>query len=277
MPDAATGQERKRLPPWTWALIGIAVAALIIGMVLKTTGHLPALGGNPPVSLVESGRAYLESGDLSSAIADLTAAVSADPEDSQAHFLLGQAYNRNGDLLKAADEFRAVVEIDPDNAAAHHNLGVTYFQLQDPSAAVAEFNAALTVDPDDADTHYQLGATYLVLSLSASADTGPELVADAVNEFERALNLRENMPEALIGMANIRIQEGNYSAAIDMLKLALGQIPNSPEAHYALAEAYARSGQLDSACDTYDKFLKLDPPEAWQSQAQQQMSAVGCE
>lgn len=277
MPDSATRRERKGLPTWAWALIGLAVVILAVGTVLKTTGKLPAAGRPSPTSLVESGRAYLDANDLSSAIVDLTAAVAADPNDSQAHFLLGQAYNRNSDLLKAADEFRTVVEIDPNNAAAHHNLGVTYFQLQDPSAAIAEFNAALAVDPDDADTHYQLGATYLVLSLSASPDTGPGLVADAVTEFERALSLRENMPEALIGMANIRIQEGNYAAAIEMLRAAIDQIPDSPEAHYALAEAYVRSGQLDSACDTYDKFLKLDPPEAWQSQAQQQMSAVGCE
>lgn len=277
MPDTATRREHKELPTWAWALIGLVVVILAIGAILKATGNLPGLGKPSPTSLVESGRAYLEADDLSSAIADLTAAVAADPDDSQAHFLLGQAYNRNGDLLKAADEFRTVVAIDPDNAAAHHNLGVTYFQLQDPGAAIAEFNAALAVDPDDADTHYQLGATYLVLSLSASTDTGPGLVADAVAEFERALSLKENMPEALIGMANIRIQEGNYPAAIEVLGAAIDQIPDSPEAHYALAEAYARNGQIDSACDTYDKFLKLDPPEAWQSQAQQQMSAVGCD
>ncbi|MCJ7736753.1 MAG: tetratricopeptide repeat protein, partial [Anaerolineae bacterium] len=193
------------------------------------------------------------------------------------HHNLAGVLKRKGQLQQAAQHYQESIKIDPNNAAAHHNLGVTYFQLQDPSAAIAEFNAALAVDPDDADTHYQLGATYLVLSLSASPDTGPGLVADSVTEFERALSLRENMPEALICIANIRIQEGNHAAAIEMLRAAIDQIPDSPEALYALAEAYVRSGQLDSACDTYDKFLKLDPPEAWQSQAQQQMSAVGCE
>jgi len=277
MPDIATRDEHKGLPTWAWVVIGLAAALVIVGIVLKTTGNLPAWGKPAPTNLVESGRAYLNAGDLVAAITDLTAAIAAAPDDSQAHFLLGQAYNQNGDLLKAADEFRTVVELDPNNAAAHHNLGVTYFQLQDPSAAIAEFNAALAVDPDDADTHYQLGATYLVLSLSASADTGPDLVADAVAEFEQALSSRENMPEALIGIANIRIQEGDYPVAIEMLMAAIDQIPDSSEAHYALAEAYARSGQIDSACDTYEKFLKLDPPDAWQSQARQQMSAVGCE
>ncbi|MCJ7737042.1 MAG: tetratricopeptide repeat protein, partial [Anaerolineae bacterium] len=106
MPDSATRRERKRLPTWTWALIGLAVVILAVGTVLKTTGNLPAADRPSPTSLVESGRAYLEANDLSSAIVDLTAAVAADPNDSQAHFLLGQAYNRNSDLLKAADEFR---------------------------------------------------------------------------------------------------------------------------------------------------------------------------
>jgi len=273
----SAARHQHRPPIWAWILVGLAVVVLIAGIILRATDNLPVPGKSATNSLVDSGRAHLEAGDFPAAISDLTAAVAKIPNDSQAHFLLGQAYNRSGDPLKAADEFQAVLEIDPENAAAHHNLGVTYFQLQDASAAIAEFNAALEVDPDNADTHYQLGATYLVLSLSRSADTSTELVAQAISEFELALSLREDMPEALIGMANIQIQEGNYADAIEMLLRAIEQVPDSPEAHYALAEAYARGGQVARACDVYKKFLDLNPPTTWGSRAREQMSAIGCE
>ena len=230
--------------------------------------------------LLESGRAHLEAGEYAEAIADLEAAVEADPGSSEAYFCLGQAYNQTGDLMKAADEFRTVIALDPDKAAAaHHNLGVTYFQLQEPGAAVAEFQAALELDPDDPDSHYQLGATYLVLALSGADLTtlpDPQLLEQAVAEFETALELKENMPEALIGMGNVYIQQGDYAAAIDTLQRAIEQIPDSPEAYYALGEAYARSGDTAGACEAYSSFLALDPPSNWRIQGEQAMTSLGC-
>jgi tetratricopeptide (TPR) repeat protein len=228
--------------------------------------------------LLESGSAHLEASEYAEAIAVLEAAVEMDPGSSEAHFLLAQVYNRTGDLLKAADEFRTVLALDPDNAAAHHNLGVTYFQLQDPIAAAAEFNAALKLDPDDADTHYQLGATYLVQALSGgdpAAPVDPQLLEQAVAEFEAALESRTDMPEALIGMANVFIQQADYAAAIKALQRAIEQTP-APEAYYALGEAYARSGDTAGACEAYSRFLELDPPATWRAQGEQSMTALGC-
>jgi len=89
--------------------------------------------------------------------------------------------------------------------------------------------------------------------------------------------LEENMPEALIGMGNIYIQQANYPAAIETLTQALQQVPTSPEAHYALANAYAQNGDVAQACETFQRFIDLNPPAAWQTEAQNAMSALGCE
>ncbi len=231
-------------------------------------------------AMVESGRAYLEAGDYGEAIDALEAAAEQAPKDSDAHFLLGQAYNQNGELSKAADAFRKVLELEPDNAAAHHNLGVTYYQLQDLQSAIDEFEKALDADPDDPDTHYQMGATYLTLALSGSeslSPADPELLEQATEEFNTALALRENMPEALIGLGNVHLQRGNHGAAIEALEQAIESVPESREGHYALASAYAQSGDIERACETYETFLSLDPPAAWKDQAEQAMTSLGCE
>ncbi|MDY6878195.1 MAG: tetratricopeptide repeat protein [Chloroflexota bacterium] len=251
------------------------VAALCVLVLVACQGEATGMD-----DLLESGRAHLEAGEYAEAIADLEAAIEADPDNSEAYFLLGQAYNQTGDLMKAADEFRTVIALDPDKAAAaHHNLGVTYFQLQEPGAAVAEFQAALELDPDDPDSHYQLGAAYLVLALSGADLTtppDPQLLEQAIAEFETALELRENMPEALIGMGNVYIQQGDYAAAIDTLQRATEQMPDSPEGYYALGEAYARSGDTTGACEAYTSFLTLDPPPNWRAQGEQAMASLGC-
>ena len=90
----------------------LAAWAMFVRQTPGTPGGVEGAGG-----LAESGRAHLDAGEYEAAIADLEAAIEADPGDSEAHFMLGQAYNRTNDLLNAADEFRTVIALDPDNAA----------------------------------------------------------------------------------------------------------------------------------------------------------------
>jgi tetratricopeptide (TPR) repeat protein len=230
--------------------------------------------------IVESGRTYLESGEYEKAIEELESAVEQAADDSDARFLLGQAYNQAGQLEEAAEEFRKVLELSPESAAAHHNLGVTYYQLQDLQSAVNEFETALAIDPDDPDTHYQLGATYLTLAFSGSASASavdPELLDQATEEFSAALELKQGMPEALIGLGNVHIQQGDYEAATATLQQAIESLPDSREAYYALGGAYAQSGNIDKACETFKHFLTLDPPVNWRAQAEQTMAALACD
>jgi len=260
-------------------LIVLVVVGLFVFLRQPSIPGTSSMDGEDIGALLASGQAYFEAGEYSKAIADLEAVVEANPKNSEAYFLLGQAYNRTSALMKAADAFNTVISLDPDNAAAHHNLGVTYYQLQDPSAALPQFQAALALDPEDADTHYQLGATYLTLALPADQMAPPnaELLSKAIAEFEEALALREGMPEALIGIGNVYLQQANYDAAIEALKQALNNAPKSPEANYALASAYAQSGDVETACETYQQFLDLNPPAIWKSQAEQAMMILGCE
>ncbi len=237
-------------------------------------------GAEDVEEILESSRTHLEAGEYEKAVTELETAVEEAPDSSDAHFLLGQTYHQTGELLKAVDEFNEVLKIDPESAAAHHNLGVTYFQLQNPGAAVAEFQKALELDPDDPDTHYQLGATYLVLALPTTDPTAPpdpQLVEQATDEFETALELKENMSEALIGLGNVYIQQRDYASAIETLQQVVEQAPDSLQAYYALGEAYAQSGDAASACEAYDRFLELSPPPSWQSRAEEIRVALGCQ
>ncbi|MGD2105959.1 MAG: tetratricopeptide repeat protein, partial [Anaerolineae bacterium] len=105
----------------------------------------------------------------------------------------------------------------------------------------------------------------------------PQLLQQATEEFETALELRENMPEALIGLGNVHLQQGEYQVAIELLKKAIESVPDSREAHFALAGAFAQSGSIEDACETYSHFLSLDPPATWKTQAEQMMASLGCE
>jgi tetratricopeptide (TPR) repeat protein len=85
------------------------------------------------------------------------------------------------------------------------------------------------------------------------------------------------MPQALIGLGNVYVQQRDFEAAIEALEEAIELAPDSPEAYYALGGAYAQSGDTESACETYSRFLELDPPANWKAQAEQTMAALGCQ
>jgi tetratricopeptide (TPR) repeat protein len=251
-----------------------------IGMLALLVGCQGVAQPQDIDAIVQSGRAYLESGEYDKAISELEGAIEQAGGDIDAHFLLGQLYSQDGQLEKAADEFRKVLELNPEHAAAHHNLGVTYYQLQDLQSAIYELETALEIEPDDPDTHYQLGATYLTLAVSGSTSApavDPEFLSQATEAFNAALELREGMPEALIGLGNVSIQQGDFESAIETLQQAIESLPDSREAYYGLAEAYAQSGNIDKACETYKHFLTLDPPANWRAQAEQIMAALACD
>lgn len=254
-----------------WLVLGLPALAL-----LSCSGEAAA---TEPFDPLEAGRTHLDAGEYAEAIVDLQAAVEADPDGSEPHFLLGKAYFQAGYLNEAADEFRAVLALDPNSAPAHHNLGVTYLQLGIPGAAVSEFEAALELDPDDPTTHYQLGMAYLILAFPSQDPSIPpnaQSLELAAAEFEVALELEADMPEALIGMGRVYIEQGRYAEAVELLQRAVEQLPSSPEAHYALAEAYALNGEIERACETYARLLELTLPPELRSHVEQQMDASEC-
>lgn len=70
----------------------------------------------------EIGFLELRAGRNAEAQADLARAVSLDPMDWHAHFLLGHAHRRLGDRDEARSAWRRVLEIRPDFQPAHEQI-----------------------------------------------------------------------------------------------------------------------------------------------------------
>lgn len=216
-------------------------------------------------------QAKIDAGDFETARTDLEAILAEDAENAEAHFKLGLVLFNSGEFEAARTQFNASLSFDPDRAAAvHHNLGVLAYQVGDMDTATAEFMAALEADPDDADTHYQLGATYLILAFPMGAmepDAGR--LQQAEDEFNRALAVESDKPEALVGLANIHMLRNEMPQAISTLERAIEQSPQMREALFALGRAYAAVGDTANAKTTLDQFLATDPPAVWAEQAEE--------
>jgi tetratricopeptide (TPR) repeat protein len=250
-------------------LIGIVVvlvlvAGLIAGIYFSSRPSEPAEVDFTNV------KAQMDTGEYQAARAALEDIVVADPDNAEAHFLLGLTYFNLENYALAQQHFEKSMALDPNRAAAvHHNLGVLAYQTGNVQRALEEFQSALEIDPDDPDTHYQLGATYLVMAFPMGAsEPDPELLQKAASEFQRALDLAPDKAEALVGLGNVYMLQANFSEAITVLKQAVEINPDMREALFALGRAYVQAGEIELARETLQRFLKTDPPAVWAEQAQ---------
>lgn len=111
------------------SIVKLATALFVAALAL------PALAGQ---SLIEQGRSALNRGDSQAAAGILEKAVAQNPNNSEAHLLLGQAYgnlaqrasifSQPGLAKKTKNEFDRAVQLDPNNFVARYSL-VEFYSL----------------------------------------------------------------------------------------------------------------------------------------------------
>lgn len=251
-----------------------AGADRILGMMESAARSLPSDTG----AQFWLGRAYAEQGRMDEALQFFQKTIALNPRHSQAHFWIGQVYVGEGRWEEARAELDAALKEDPRSAVALHNRAVVAYQLGDLQAAASDLQAALQEDPEDPRSHYQLGAVYLAQALPQNPFSPPDsgLLEKARAEFDAALKACPGMPEALIGMGNLLLVQGDPQAALAPLQQAVERHPDSVEAWFALAQAYAILNQTTEACDALERFLALSPPAEWAEQAGKIKGQLGC-
>ena len=98
-------------------------------------------------ALAEEGRRTLQGGDLPQAVERLKAAVAADPDSFDAHFLLAKAYTRRSAPEDALREYQEAVRINPKSSDAHFNRGFVYFSQKRYDPASREYESVVELKP----------------------------------------------------------------------------------------------------------------------------------
>jgi serine/threonine protein kinase/Flp pilus assembly protein TadD len=111
-------------------------------------------------ALTEEGKSLFET-DSDAAARRFHAAVAADPDSFDAHFLLAKVYTRKSDPDAALREYQEAVRIDPKSADAHFNLGFVYFSQKRYDDARQQYEKVIELSPPYlADVFYNLSACY---------------------------------------------------------------------------------------------------------------------
>lgn len=205
---------------------------------------------------------YAKTGRIRDAVLEAQEIIKRDPNNLEAHKLLGRIYLRSlGDLQPgsqsrevlglAIEQYEAMVKIEPKNADNHLLLGRLYFLNKDAVKAETEFKAAVNLDPNSEEAITNLAYLY--------NDEGAN---------NKAAELLKSVPDAqrsakiYAALGSTYEQQKDYKNAIAAYRQALSMDKENLDAMRGLAQNLANDNQIDAALDEYRTIQDADPQDA---------------
>ncbi len=145
----------------------------------------------------------------------------------------------------AAEAYRSALKLQPNSSRVLDLLGSSLYSAGDLNGAVGTLQQAVKTAPGTLTPHLKL----------ATALEELKRMDEAKAEWEAALKIDAKSIAALDGLAKQLIAEGNYGAAIELLRSA----PSNEDLTLDLVQAYGKSRMLDEAEETLRKALQRDP------------------
>ena len=135
------------------------------------------------------------------------------------------------------------------------------FTPQDFQAALQNFEAALQIDPKYALAHYGISQVWnysFVLGVVQPREGGPK----ALESVTRALELDEDLSEAHLGLANVKVSyEWDWEGAEQAFLRAIEINPNYAEARVFYSHLLLILGRIAESRAQIERGLELDPLE----------------
>jgi Tfp pilus assembly protein PilF len=138
---------------------------------VKTVPGAPGRGtdSEKAVQAYLAGVLYMNKKDYANAEKNLVTATRLDPKNVDAWLDLGSAYYYLRRRDKEGDAYQKAVSLQPNNSLAHYLLGTWYEDSGQFERAIAEYRAAVTIDPMDEDAWSDLGELELILGHRSAA------------------------------------------------------------------------------------------------------------
>jgi serine/threonine protein kinase/Tfp pilus assembly protein PilF len=232
---------------------------------LQDIERAEAISSRSPVPAeihVERARLLYECKRYDKAKAACDAALRLPGAPAEAHRWRAEALLRQEHYQEAQEAFDRYLKPPGPGAAApvlanaYQARGLTRAQLHNYAGAIEDYNRALGLQPDSA-THAYLGWVYVV--------SGVPMLALA--DFQEAIRLNEHNGDAYNGRGYLRVQSGEYDAAIKDANTAVGCTPQDPRTLWNAANIFAQVfGKLDAE--------GAGSPAAWEAHFQYQEKAL---
>ncbi len=178
------------------------------------------------------------------------------PASYRVNQLSGEIFDVQGMYVEAVAQYRAAIAKNPKAVGLHFEAGrALLMSSHSPEAlkeAQQEFEEELALNPTDAVAEFEIAQ---ILQTQQRGD-------EALPHLERAVQLNDRFPEALIALAKLKLLAKANQEGISLLERAVQLEPNSEAARYSLMVAYRDSGRTEDAAREKAELEKLQkPPE----------------
>lgn len=257
-----------------------------------------AIDADPSSEFLNSGLAelYVKTGRIRDAVLECQDIIKRDPKNLEAHKLLGRIYLRSlGDMpggsgsdnvLKLAiEQYEEIVKLEPDNVDDHLLLGRLYRLNTDLQKAETEFKTAIKLDPgseeavttlamlytDEGDSAHALQVLAAVPDAARSAKLYSALGAayeqrkdykSAIDAYKHAVVLDRDNLDAIRGLAENYMNDGQLDAALEQYKVIVDSNPEDAQSYVRMSEIYRRQAKYDQALEALKKADTLVPDSA---------------
>jgi tetratricopeptide (TPR) repeat protein len=202
--------------------------------------------------------AYGRSDLVTKAIDEYRLAIDADPTSEYLSSGLAEIYARTGRIKDAVGEAQEILKRDPQNLEAHRLLGHIYLrslgEIQGGSGsdnvlklAIEQYEQIIRLDPKSLDDHIMLGRLY-------HADNQ---LRKAEEEEKTAVKLAPGSEEAVIALAMLYNEEGNAAKAAETLA-SVPEGTRSAKLYAVLGETYDQQKDYKKAIEAFRHAIALD-------------------
>jgi len=248
-----------------------------------------AIDADPTSEYLTSGLAelYARTGRIRDAVLEAQDILKRDPNNLEAHRLLGRIYLRSlGDIqsgngsqnvLKlAVEQYEQIVKVDPESVDDHLLLGRLYRLQNELQKAESEFKTAVKLDPNSEEAVTTLAYLYneegdtaraaQVLSSIPDASRSAKLYAalgytyeqkkqykDSIEAYKHAVALDHDNLDAIRGLAENLMNDGQTEAALEQYKVIADANPEDAQTYLRMAEIYRKTGKFDQALENLNK------------------------
>jgi TonB family protein len=194
--------------------------------------------------------------DLVNALAELkpTAEGSASPRRLDAYELLDSALilNSRKEFEAANDDFKGALRFADDSATLHLAYGNALLAARKYPDAEIQLHRSLELWPEDSDAH----------ALLAFALLAQKRDREAVGEAREAVRIFPENEMGLIALGFSLSRTAQYKEAVPILRGVMSHATLLPAIHKFLGISLLHTGELDTAADQLNLFLKTNPNDA---------------
>lgn len=213
---------------------------------------LSGCGKDASKDFVANGKAFLDKGQISSAVIELKNAAEADPARGDVRYMLGLALQQNGELAGAETELRRAQTLGYDANLVKPALMTVLLESGRPQDALKEGSLdGVTQSEAKAEIVARRGDVELIEGRSDAAE----------KLYSEAASISPTNETAAIGRASVALMRGDKPGGKKMLEQVLSTNPKSLTALLLLGELFRAEGKTADAVALYDRAFDLRPTD----------------